>query len=336
MEGLKKTRKSLKSSITRISKWLTAKKDTENDILDFENRKEKLCNLFTQYEEIQLQIEQIDDSEQQATDRANVEEKYFNALKGLQRKIIELNSTENEARSSNNNAVSSAKLPEISIKNFTGNFSQFNEFFQLFETLILNNSSLNNIQRFIYLKSFLKGEPLNLISSLEVIDANLAIAIKTLKERYDDKSRVISTLIKKLLKSPSLVKCTPQVLRDFLVQTKQTLQALGNLEVPIEHWDSLLIEIFLEKIDFASHKAFEYEVGSRNVPTLKQFFDFLEKRCDVLEKLNYSDTQSKSNNKTTQKTAHISTINDNKSRYENCIFCKQTGHKIYQCNLFKD
>lgn len=58
------------------------------------------------------------------------------------------------------------KKPEISIKTFGGEFTAWNLFYKLFDNLIFKNKTLSDIKKFIYFKSFLKGEPLDLISSL--------------------------------------------------------------------------------------------------------------------------------------------------------------------------
>lgn len=114
------------------------------------------------------------------------------------------------------------KLPEISIPPFTGEISQWTSFMELFSALILNDSSLTSIQKFIYLKSYLRGEPVKLIDTLELTNDNFKIALEILKDRYENKLVILNTYINALLDYPVLLKCTSQSLRDLLQIVKET------------------------------------------------------------------------------------------------------------------
>uniref|UniRef100_A0A6P7H3X1 Uncharacterized protein LOC114346677 n=1 Tax=Diabrotica virgifera virgifera TaxID=50390 RepID=A0A6P7H3X1_DIAVI len=237
MEDLKKKRTPLKAKITRIENWLSQKASTEKDALQFQFRQTELKTCFLKYEEIMDQIDEIDEAGTEAEDRVTTEQKYFSILAGLQRKMDELLFGPPPLRSNSTQltvATAKVRLPEITMQTYSGSFSEFNSFYQLFEAAIVNNEELNNVQRFIYLKSFLRNEPLQLIDNIEVIDENFDIAVKTLKDRYENKSRVISLHIQKLLKAPSLVKSNSKALREFLTLAQQTLLALKNMSVPIE------------------------------------------------------------------------------------------------------
>lgn len=59
----------------------------------------------------------------------------------------------------------SVRSPDIKINPFTGKFEGWNTFVQLFDTLIFNESSLTAIERFVYLKSFLRDKPLKMTTS---------------------------------------------------------------------------------------------------------------------------------------------------------------------------
>ncbi|XP_072389581.1 uncharacterized protein [Diabrotica undecimpunctata] len=254
MEDLKKKRKPLKAKITRIANWLLENADAETDGLQFQLRHTELKTCYLKYEDVMDQIEEIDETDSETEDRVLMEEKYFSTLAGLQHKMEALKLPSHSLISNDTPptvATAKVRLTEITMQVFSGNFADWNAFYQLFETLIINNVELNNVQKFIYLKSFLKNEPLHLIENIEVVEENFRIALDTLKNRYENKSRVISLHIQKLLKAPSLAKSNAKSLREFLTLCKQTLLALKNMSVPIEHWDLLLIE---ERFNFVKGK----------------------------------------------------------------------------------
>lgn len=90
------------------------------------------------------------------------------------------------------------RLPEIEINSFTNKISEWQPFFQLFNSLIVNDSRLSDFQKFIYLKSYLRNEPLNLIEDLPIDGNSLPIAIHVLEARYDSKLTIVNAYFKSL------------------------------------------------------------------------------------------------------------------------------------------
>lgn len=85
----------------------------------------------------------------------------------------------------------------------------------------------------MYLRSYVTGEPLNLISNLKIIDTNFQVALSTLKERYANQINIIYAHIKSLLTIQPIVKCNASNLRTF-TSIKQNCDDLKNLQVNVE------------------------------------------------------------------------------------------------------
>ncbi|GFY44128.1 uncharacterized protein TNIN_258601 [Trichonephila inaurata madagascariensis] len=64
----------------------------------------------------------------------------------------------NESNVRTNNYALSLNLPKLRIPNFSGDSSNYLEFVNNFTNAIDANESLSNVDKFIYLKSFLSGE----------------------------------------------------------------------------------------------------------------------------------------------------------------------------------
>ncbi|XP_050525290.1 uncharacterized protein LOC126896497 [Daktulosphaira vitifoliae] len=75
-----------------------------------------------------------------------------------------------------NKFISHVKLAPISIPVFTGEYSEWKLFYDLFSKLIHVNANLSDIQKFCYLRSSLSGETANIIKSLETTANNYEIA----------------------------------------------------------------------------------------------------------------------------------------------------------------
>lgn len=217
-----------------------------------------------------------------------MEQKFCDTLSKLRRKIDELSGCPLKSPSVTSASASvsavNPKLPEITISPFNGNFLEWRAFFELFDNLIIKNCNLTDVQRFVYLKSYLRNEPLELVDSLRLTSDNFQIAIQTLQDRYEDEYRIINTHIKHLLEVPPLVKSSAADTRKFTTQAKQCIQSLENLNVSKEEWAELmLIHIYSQKLDFHTNKSFETDRDPKKRPTLQDFFNFQDKRCTVLE-----------------------------------------------------
>ena len=66
------------------------------------------------------------------------------------------------------NNSSHTRLPTIALPTFAGDTCSWLHFRDTFEALVVNNTSLSNVQRFHYLIASLKNETKDLISNLQI------------------------------------------------------------------------------------------------------------------------------------------------------------------------
>ena len=93
----------------------------------------------------------------------------------------------------------SIKLPQIDIKKFSGDVTEWQTFFDSFEVVVHSNSKLSSIEKMNYLLIYLTGEVLKTVQGLELSEPNYSATIEMLQERYRDKQVLISTHMNKLL-----------------------------------------------------------------------------------------------------------------------------------------
>jgi len=67
------------------------------------------------------------------------------------------------------------KLPVISLPIYEGDTCHWLQFRDTFEALIVNNSTLSNVQKFHYLIASLKNEAKDLISNLQITNENFLV-----------------------------------------------------------------------------------------------------------------------------------------------------------------
>jgi hypothetical protein len=75
-------------------------------------------------------------------------------------------------------------LPKLNLPQFDGDILNWSTFYDTFCAAIHNNESLDNVQKFQYLKSNLIGEAARVVSGLQLTNSNYVEAFAILKERF--------------------------------------------------------------------------------------------------------------------------------------------------------
>ncbi|XP_031339663.1 uncharacterized protein LOC116168131 [Photinus pyralis] len=235
------------------------------------------------------------------------------------------------------------KLPTIKLPTFSGNYADWICYYDTFNSLINVDDNLTNIQKFHYLKSSLTGSAAEVIASLGVSNDNYAIAWNLLRDRFENKRLIIKNHIGALINLPNVTKDSAQSLRQLLDTINSQLRALKVLNLPIEHWDAIIIELITIKFDFATNKEWESLKFNNDLPTLKEMIEFITHRCKMLESIG-KQTDSRKNhdnpnvksfqtNQSLRSGVRTVTSHATFSGTITCVICKQ-AHFIQQCPQF--
>ena len=81
----------------------------------------------------------------------------------------------------------SMKIPKISIKPFSGDKLSYQLFKESFEAGVESKEEMSKVEKFVYLRSLLRGKAEQLVNGLSLTGENYATALKLLDERYGDK-----------------------------------------------------------------------------------------------------------------------------------------------------
>lgn len=227
----------------------------------------------------------------------------------------------------------SYRLPTISLPKFSGNYTEWTSFRDLFTTLIHNNAALSDVQRLHYLKSNLLGEAESMLRHVSIDAANYRDAFESLQNRYENKRMIVTTQLKQLMALQPVIDENTTTIKRLLVGTVEVIQALKNLERPVDKWDDLLVFITTQKLDATSRKEWETSLGSsKNPPTFTELQEFLEQRICVLSAVHLSmnyKTQTARVQKPEFKSHIVKTVASNK-----CSFCSK-NHQLAYCYAFK-
>lgn len=369
---LKHTRKVICNRLSRFSTFLQtqdAKSFETVDVYQVETRLKSVEEDFLDFDRAQTRLEFIVEDEQE--NRLETESLFYREISKAKKLITQYNKhlekIENEAqyielsgssrdapahvgRVSEISAATAgsgallpnvaAKLPQLSLPEFNGSYSDWQRFRDMFKAIVHNNSGLSNVQRFYYLEAALKGEPKNIIAALAPTDANYTTAWELLEKRYENKKIMINSYLKEIMNMPVVGKESHVELRQLSNTFFKNYRCLESLGENVNSWDTILIYILISKLDTHTKREWEIFSKDKSSPTIKDFNDFLTQRCQILEA---SDSKTTLNNissskkfpdsrslVTTDNTAHV---NNNNYRPK-CCYCKE-AHFIYFCEKFK-
>ncbi|XP_025155722.1 uncharacterized protein LOC112588808 [Harpegnathos saltator] len=111
------------------------------------------------------------------------------------------------------------------------------------------------------------------------------------------------------------------------------MQALEALRRPISQWDNLMVHILSIKLDARSMHEWQGSLTNDELPTIKQFLEFVTHRCDTLEasgRLNLGSSKEANMNgqsKLKSRAAYVAAVK------EKCNHCRGK-HSIYYCERF--
>ena len=140
------------------------------------------------------------------------------------------------------------RLPEVKLATFKGNFDEWETFWSSFRTNVDVRDDLERSTKFIYLVQSLKGEPKEMVSILAITDDNYPIAVRVLRDRYDDASRQTHVLLQKFHTLPT-PKHNPKDLRNFLTEYRKVRTQLSHV-VDIQQSELVIKLTLVRKLVF--------------------------------------------------------------------------------------
>lgn len=319
-----------------------------DEISDKWEIEDKLRNLQLRWNNIDSTHWQIDGLlEGSDTLYENKYTNYENMYEGLKKKLhIKLLSTAHTRQST----------PQIDIPVFTGNYTQWPTFLDLFKETIHLNCSLSKSQKMQHLKSKLRGEPERLIQHLSITSENYDTAWSILNQRYDNHQLLFTRQIEIFLNQPNITKQSSSELKRLHDVSTECINGIENLGVDTSTWGPLLVHLIMKKLDPETYKEFqESRKAPRDLSTFSEIKSFLESKFIALEPIsrkqdtsfnkhvvpnNYMKKEfNKPYNSRFLKIDHIRALHTSVA-IQNCPICNTTNHvslclNVQSSNKFK-
>ena len=245
-------------------------------------------------------------------------------------------------------AGTKSRLPKLTIKKFSGQPSSWQEFWDNFSSSIHENSGLNDIDRFVHLRSLVEGTAYDTIAGLALTAANYKVAVDLLKQRFGQRQLIINYHMENLMKITPLNSSADikrvRRLHDNIEQNCRGLKALG---VTSESYGALLVPVLLHKLPEDIRLEVSRKMGKTSEEEnqwdldkiLKQFKDEIEARehCTPMNVPGHSADHSYKKpvyNRTAPSTASALLSSSNRKSYS-CTFCRGS-HSTAECNVVTD
>lgn len=309
VKQLKSKRAIIKSNLTRFQTFINTKLQTDPaKIKEVNFRLQNAQSLLEEFNSVHSQLMTAEDDEIRVAELESELETFEEAFYEIIAKAHEISTPKTDdnesiagsadARSYSNHSniqpgyslAQGVKLPVIDLPSFNGSPEKWLQFHDTFDTLIDNDPSLSDIQKFYYLKSCLKDKAESVIASLEITKDNYPIAWNLLKERFQNEKLIIHSHIRTLFELPSIQKESYEHLRKLIDEVNRITRILTSLKQPVEHWDSLLIYLISVKLDSNTRRKWESTNLGTSMPTFNAFISFLKNQCVLLETLHSSQT----------------------------------------------
>ena len=145
--------------------------------------------------------------------------------------------------------LSSAKLPKLFTKRYSGDPRGWQSFWDSFSSAVHTNASLNEVNKFNYLRSLLEGAALASLSGLSLTESNYKSAVEILTERFGNKQLIISSHMEALLQLPAVTVINDikriRMIYDKVEANVRGLEALGTAS---DTYGSLLVPVTMNKL----------------------------------------------------------------------------------------
>lgn len=352
-----KRRGSFKAKLTHFSNFIRLLPSTDLDSFQAAELKSRLIlmeNLFSEFDILQTDLELLsEDADEMYAEREQFETQYH-ALVARARTIlatarapspalVSATSVDDLQRHGSGCKHDYVRLPKIDLPHFDGNYQHWLEFRDTYLSLIHNNNSIQEVNKFHYLRAALTGNAALIVKNIDFKAENYSSAWEMLLERYDNDRILINNHIQALFNIEHIQHESCTSLRNIIDVTNKNLRALKTLGQHSEHGglgETLIIHMMSEKLDKVTRREWEgYKNNLDSFPHLKHFIKFLSNRADLLESLNNNKniTTYKTNNENIKTKNYLTTTKTKNTNSENvkCPMCTQ-NHFLFSCQHFRN
>lgn len=236
----------------------------------------------------------------------------------------------------------SVKLPAIKLEPFCGDIEMWSRFWEQFESTIDKDPSLSTVNKHVFLRGYLSGEPKLLVDGIPITANTYEETKKILLHRYGDNNRIIQAHLDYLDALKPVQSETPETLNCTFLECNRRIQALRALGEDVVAYGKVLTPKILRA--FPAEMCQKWVIHARRTEISEgdvlKLLSFLEEEVQgalTAQKIR-GEQQVTSNYTPTAATFHINSKQAKTSRkikqdvQPYCIFCDTRTHWAQDCN----
>lgn len=350
-DKLVKKRGSMKAKLTSFAAYLNVLKSCDNlselQVIELETRLDKVEAMYTEFDELQTEIEVSSDKPDEAyATRGQFEQQYYmllalarSLLSGPNGKLRRRNSAGSvagsEATTAGGTKHNFVRLPKIDLPRFDGSYQCWLEFRDTFISLIHASPSIDSINKFHYLRASLKGQAAEVIKNIDFKADHYQLAWDLLCDRYNNSRLLVDKHLQALFDIEPVTTESSVALRNLVGVINKNIRALKSLDEPTQHWNSIIIHMMSSKLDSNTSRYWEeYRKTVSGALTLAQFTTFINNKAELLETLEDSNKHgNKANNNNNNKSKSFAIVSQNSTNKGNNNTNSSTEKKKFKCPM---
>ncbi|XP_067633205.1 uncharacterized protein [Eurosta solidaginis] len=320
--------------LARLQSWNAGVDEQSHTLRQLEIKLALVERHYNALEELQGKLEELDESQLEEDHRIIIEQSYIQAKTAITDRMASLQPLESPQHfssthiSTERRQCSRTNLPKLQLTRFSGEQSDWLDFYNVFSTLVHNNKDLSDVEKFQYLRSCLTDKASRLIQSLEVTSANYKVALELIVARFNNSRLIFQAHMQHICDIQPMSSANVPTLRNFIDIVNVNLRAMQSLATAQQIGDGILLHLVSKKLDVTTRTRWEEEVSSKwgttqssqlRMPTWSDLATFLESRCQTFNMLGKKNQLSFVVAQAAKK----------------CVFCNASpSHNPFNCDSF--
>jgi len=194
------------------------------------------------------EFENIDDTEYIKQDLFSEAECQYFAGKSKINELLkkELGTESGSSKTCCHNEAQRSELPKVMIPEFDGNINKWEDFRDMFISVIHNDQKIPLIKKMHYLKGCLKSDASGVISRMELSAESYETAWELVVQRYDNPQRRLESDLHDLFETEPLTETSVEGIGAAMDSVHQLMRSLSKLE---DFKDSIFLYALKRRLD---------------------------------------------------------------------------------------
>jgi len=176
------------------------------------------------------------------------------------------------------------ELPKLVLQPFDGDILKWQSWWESYENAV-HNQKLPDVDKFNYLKMYLKGEAEKAVGGLSLTAASYAQAIQILKEEYGNTKIIIEARLMQLYKLHDGPKHRDiQGLKQLYTELNMHIRELTALGHPIDSLGSFIVTLLLQRMP-ADMQQIWWQGEERGPTDHKEIMEFVQKQITIRQRV---------------------------------------------------